>query len=435
MKLTLTVLLVFSMAACTSNKILRENVATCYLNENEICGNHYITAERNTPNYTLSFIEIDDQGHLHDRNQMFNVLQHIKEKGENQEIVLFVHGWHHGAGLECRLVNRVGHAHSKKAFKKTINVCDREDRDIREFRKLLQKKAKTTTNQVTGIYIGWRGESIEIPIINIATFIGRKDTSIDVGQGALKEVLIRLEQLAKAKKSSLVTLGHSFGGSALFSALNSIIHERMVTGKEGRYGDMVVLLNPAIENIQVAPLYFTQEEMGDSFNSNKPSIVVLMSEADIATGIAFQAARLVSAAVSENQNPITRSDRNNQVHEYSQFEMDVKALGHYEPFITHTLKPSSKVKEKLKEFDLCYDSSTLENISSPKEGHTIKFKKSEVTLKHVRNSPAQSPIWIVKVDGKLVPSHNEIWSDHVTCFISELALGTKTNKTAVVTQP
>ena len=124
--------------------------------------------------------------------------------------------------------------------------------------------------RVAGIYVGWRGESIDLPPFNYLTFWDRKNTAQDVGYLGISELLVKLEEIANVNnvmhpdlKNRLVIIGHSFGGAVVFSATSQILASRFVDSQEGKaftgdaggFGDLVVLLNPAFEALRYAPFY------------------------------------------------------------------------------------------------------------------------------------------------------------------------------------
>ena len=104
--------------------------------------------------YLLGFIELDDQGQLWDRKQMWSVLDKLSAEAADKDLLIavFVHGWKHSAAPG--------------------------DTDIDTFRGILaglsegelhasQKDPKNPrpARQVVGIYLGWRGGSIKVPLI------------------------------------------------------------------------------------------------------------------------------------------------------------------------------------------------------------------------------------------------------------------------------
>ncbi|WP_434761727.1 hypothetical protein [Vibrio fortis] len=413
---------------CTTNKQIRVGDGDCSYHIDEHCEDNYIISDSSSdPNgysYTLSFVEFDEQGHFQDRNQLNNVIEHVNKQGDEQDIILFIHGWHHGV--------------------------EDKDSNVVDFRNAMRKLSKRNpTRTVTGIYVGWRGDSISIPIVNKVTFWDRKKVSIEIGQGAVTELLNRLEHISEVKdKTRLIAIGHSFGGSVLFSATknkfyndlleqyNEKSEEKSALNKEHHFRDIYILVNPAIENIQYAPLNDLVNEMSAEFPdiflpSSPPNLTVFMSEGDWATGIVFPIGRFFGTLL-ENQNPIVRKNRFGQEVSYSQFSMDLKALGHYEPFITHSLTSvasegdASYCQGEPKMLDIPIVNTgphdTKSNYTGRSENWTMNFLSSKTKLNHLGNSPAFSPIWVVKTDKKVIKDHNAIFGDQFSCYLEELML-------------
>ncbi len=400
-------LLTVLVMGCTTNSAFRTLGEACDFEDKYSCRGSYIT-DSSKENYSLSFIEFDDQGLQHDRERTKEVLQFIRDKGENQDIIIFTHGWHHNAGYNDY----------DKASDTYI-----EDSNIQDFRKLLADiSANNKGRKTTGVYIGWRGESVDVPLVNILSFWGRKKTSMNVGHGALKEVLVNIEAISKTNESNhLLTIGHSFGGSAVFSALGTEIQERILNGGKGKFGDMVILVNPAIENIPYAPLAFTTEDMAKDFVTPlPPSFIVLMNKADWANKYVFRTARYLSAGIFENQNAITRKNRNKQDVELSQLKMDTRPLGHYEPFISHKLESNGDHS-----VDSCFPATGSPGIEksmpgASAEGWVKDYPRSNVRVTHLKRSPSYSPLWVVQVEDGIIEGHNGIFGDQLHCFMKEM---------------
>ena len=144
------------------------------------------------------YVEIDEQGYFQDRSQMEQALALVAAAGKPKYVVVFVHGWFHSARPGDENVRR---------FKCALNNLQAIDGNIHE--------------DVVGLYIGWRGKSWSLPLMQYATFWDRKNTSEEIGRGSLVEFLIRLERVAKPSPSSLnklMLIGHSFGGGRVARA-------------------------------------------------------------------------------------------------------------------------------------------------------------------------------------------------------------------------
>jgi len=130
-----------------------------------------------------------------------------------------------------------------------------------------------------------------------------------VGHLGVTELLLKLEEIANVKnslsppiKSRLVVVGHSFGGAVVYSATTQILASRFVDSRAGKgyvdtakgFGDLVVLLNPAFEALSYAPSYDLAQARCSYFDNQVPRLVILTSETDYATKLAFPAGQAFS---------------------------------------------------------------------------------------------------------------------------------------------
>src|SRR3569623_3003605 len=194
------------------------------------------------------------------------------------------------------------------------------DRNIETFRKVLARRSEDELHigcktglparRVVGVYPGWRGEAVNIPYLDKLTFWDRKSTAQVVGHGGGTEVRSRMELVKRDKDSTVpggsgtrrAVIGHSFGGAAVYTSLAQILQSRFVrtTGPSGQqsniegFGNLVVLINPAIEASLFTPLSDMSTERGTYFASQLPVMAILTSEADYATRYAFPAGRFFS---------------------------------------------------------------------------------------------------------------------------------------------
>jgi len=240
------------------------------------------------------------------------------------------------------------------------------DGNVSAFHKLLKRFSKLETHvsrisgqsqgKIFGVYLGWRGSSITLPGIKELTFWERKETAEKVGHGGVTEVLMRLEQMQKMRNSHdgkgaknrmhLVVVGHSFGGALVFSAITQILEGRFVEtgGRADRvtdarsFGDLVVLINPTFEAAQYSTLSDMANERRTYFPSQRPILVVLTSEADQATGIAFTIGQSL-ATIFESDRVVTRTNAvTRQEVEFDQRQTSITAVGHLAPYRTHYLR-------------------------------------------------------------------------------------------------
>ncbi|MDB6062754.1 MAG: esterase/lipase/thioesterase family active site protein [Verrucomicrobiaceae bacterium] len=417
------------ISGCTSSRQYRTNYELCQskFDAPSSCATSAIRSESlaDGSNYLLGFVEFDDQGQLWDRRQMAAVVDTLSEKaaGNDLLIVVFAHGWQHNAAPGDGNI---------ETFRKVLAKLSEDEKYISQ---LSGKPART----VAGVYLGWRGESISIPLLNNLTFWDRKNTAEKVGHGAVTEVFSRLEQLKRDKESTdsgknsvrMVSVGHSFGGLVLHTALSQMLANRFVrtTGPDGiqadvdKFGDLVVLINPAFQAQLFSTLSDMSAERGTYFNSQMPVMAVLTSEADYATRYAFPAGRWVSTLFEKTRDTTRWNAATKTQETISESETNVDAVGHFAPYRTHKLYPAPTVNA-----DKAASLNSSESIGSAlsaaaaweddKPGSKIQF--TGVTLERENSSVGRNPYLVISVDRKLIRDHNDIDDPRVVEFIKQL---------------
>jgi len=424
--IVMAALAIVATSGCSHNGIYRSQLTDeCTYKKPGDCTDHalQISHAGTESEYRLGFIEYDDQGQLWTREQQDSVIdRYLRIAGMQDVIVLtFIHGWHHSAAPG--------------------------DSNVAEFREMLasvsaQEAASSARHQrdrrpVLGVYIGWRGDSLAIPVVNHSTFWDRKHTAHEVGRKGVTEALLRLEELVNVRNtfkdgeppstSRLVVIGHSFGGAVVYSSLQKILTDRFVNSRKGKnfagnaegFGDMVILMNPAFEAMRFASLLeLSQEKCRGYFPGQLPKLAVLTSKSDYATKWAFPAGRFFST-LTEKHRDMERYEcpkpgpANMKPVSISQGAADRKTIGHFEPYHTHTLKPVSGDGPATFDLERAYFDWSAHNPDKPDIYTTVDlFSKGRTT--------ARNPYMNIAVDKELMDGHNDIWGDAVLGFISEL---------------
>lgn len=393
------------------------------------CGNHARQRFETPDNsgFTLSFIEFDDQGSLWDRGQMTTVLDALAADAARGDllVLVFVHGWKHSAAPG--------------------------DRDITTFRQVLGRISENEAyiarltgqpaRRVAGVYLGWRGGSVPVPVVENLTFWNRKKTAEKVGHGDVTEVLSRLEKIKRDRGSidgdygavRLVVVGHSFGGLVVHTALAQILANRFVvtTGPDGvegdiqNFGDLVVLINPAFEAQLYASLRDMSTERGNYFDSQLPVLAILTSEADRATGYAFPAGRRLST-LFERARSVERWNAVTQDYELiDENAANIAAVGHFEPYRTHRLYPApgsadGQVAPMSSRESL--DSALTAARAWQKDAPGSRIPFGRLVLERESDTAARNPYLVVQVDRDIIPDHNDIDDPRVIEFVSQLIM-------------
>jgi hypothetical protein len=449
------------LCACKPNAPYRTTAGVCGAAD---CTTGSI--ERHTLNveppaeYLLGVVEFDDQGNKHLPAQMDALFDRLKAESADQDlcIVVFVHGWKHNASFD--------------------------DSNMQEFRLLLENIARTEherahaawdrPRKVFGIYAGWRGKLVDADLISDLTFWNRKDAAQRVALGSIRELLGRARAFRdttdrftwsgrllpagsqpaageKMRSTRLLTIGHSFGGLIVYTALAQYFTDRAAAAamapalgatsdddkRIASYGDLVVIVNPAVEAVSWEPIRQIVENRHaqDFARDQRPVFVQVTSTADEATGMAFPAGRLADVI---NQSFDSESERKEALH----------AVGHYEPFWTHDLTSNAATTTQQQQANRhagiaraapavamartdialqqeCNDNAAFE-ARFRRDGYLlpgwVRTYTGGAVLSHRANSrfDANDPFWMVKADKSVIAGHSDISEPVFVTFVTEL---------------
>jgi len=394
--------------------------------------------------FDLLFAEFTDQGWVQgssdlkrpnkdyidlflDRLRTIYADSHKDPHYDGLSLVVFVHGWHHTARPD--------------------------DDDVTDFRRLLADMAKLESRlagagksrRVVGIYIGWRGQSVDVPIVDGVTFWERKNTAERVALGTVRELLLRLDHFRDRARNSknkrdvrMLTIGHSFGGLITYEALGSEFLRAAVRFKDrkpgkdfdkfmSRVGDLVVIVNPAFEGARYEPLYTAGQRLCGVEPNQLPLLVMATSRADQATRQLFPAARQVSTLFERSTG--------------EEDDAIVQAIGHNTRYITHELSladadeagcrcrdDGAAVTVQAQVGDLKADRIAREYEYMKRFAHDgfgpsaclCGGLKLEATSQWY---PTGNPFWVVRTTKEIVADHGDIFNPNFVAFIRQLYLG------------
>lgn len=382
----------------------------------------YQTKEGGSGSFHIGYVEFDDQGWFQDKEQRRVLLEHLRAlaaQGNKLLIVVYTHGWKHNA--------------------------DETDPDVRKFKTLLadldlvEKKAKQGTHdrprEIVGVYLGWRGASWPVPLVEDLTFWGRKNAAERVGRRSAKQIMVELnefratsncwktaDRLAGPNDTQLVFIGHSFGGLITFAALNASLTERALkpdghgnyTSVAKSFGDFILLVNPAFEGAAYEPLWRTALTRQGFPEQQRPILAIVTSKADWATGIAFPAGRVYTLGESA-PHPGER-------------EAVLMTVGHLARYRTHVLTANA---------DYDANSTASEHVPSSDRAATVlmesrrrkdffqsrkptdHFAFDGGTLTPFQNSDVAErfPYLVISASKEMIRDHNDIWNERFRGFM------------------
>ncbi len=414
------------LGACAHNKIYHSELSNCISDSLDNCEDYAVTQyfPNTDKEFHLGFIEFDDQGQLRDREQMNVVLDTYSQISSSDDVtvIVFVHGWQHSAAPDDSNV---------ESFKQLLAEVSHTDT-------VASQQDMRTKRKVLGVYIGWRGDSLTLPIVKYTSFWERKNTAQKVGLLGVTEVIVRLEELVHAKattetsnpksvKSRIVIMGHSFGGAVVYASLNQVLVERFIGRRYKKYqkstegfGHLVILMNPAFEALRFSAIFDMSQEDCHHYSKEIPRFVMLTSEADTVTRYVFPYLGRTFSVLFENHRDLNRQictkDGKAKV-TISESEADRVAIGHFEPYQTHKLAPLQDKNVRKSDF---YFRSLKTAWLGQSFGSQLDFEG--VSLTHLGRTHPHNPYLNIYVDGSLMMNHNDIWGKEVIGFLRDLII-------------
>lgn len=350
----------------------------------------------NYGDYLIGYAEFDDQGWAYDHDRQIDALKRrlsaeiadAQTANTDYLVMVFIHGWHHNAhDNDCNV----------QEFRQMVRIASQEAEKAREQRQLVLPR------RIIGIYVGWRGESVDAPGLRYTTVIDRRDVAERVAKGSVRQLLADVHdiqvkaQLVRPDKMRTVVIGHSFGGLIAFAALSQGLIDDLTLaaldqphpctateakalgqGQSKVWPDGVVLINPAFEATRFEPLHrlLTRRVPCTLDDAAKrlvvPNVIVVTAENDQWTGKVFTAARTVSTlfeAYDRSDDMATANERTANLH----------AVGFNPPYETHTLMLTSDTPRK--------------TLASPLPSQTPTPNND-------------TPVWVVRAPKSIIDGHS-----------------------------
>jgi hypothetical protein len=404
--------LLFGLIAtsCSTQNLPYRTVEAVHCTEENCDPNTYL--ERHD-DYDLAFVEFSERGNVFSRERMNQILDYVGKKARFDPerpdhgvlTVVFVHGWKHNASAD--------------------------DKNVTSFREMLPKVAEMTPNRrVIGVYVGWRGLSIDWgePLTNIS-YWERKAAAEQAAKGGVTELLLRLERevivdddhddSVPPNRNLYFVTGHSFGGAVVLEALSEILLERVVSGipvaGDDRcvitrpFGHGVVLLNPAIEANEILQL---KELVAETcFGPRQVRLMhVISSDADAATNEYFRIGQKLGVNPTWKQTELYREfDRKRLL--FQETELDTITVGNFRPFQTGQLNQAVAGT-----WD--YQSCVGERVGDRVEERTYCIeeanKKDHIPVEH------NEPLAFIHTDVNFIADHNDVFNDNVVAYLAAI---------------
>lgn len=392
-------------------------VGNCANPQADICQSSYI---QDFGEHTIAIAEFTERGNPFDNNVSSNILDLIRQKSKNNgvAVILFVHGWQHNAQeSDSNLID----------FKRTIAEIAKKRREFG----LLDR-------ELIGLYVGWRGATHKLPLARTLTFWGRKKVAQELGGSGLARLILDIDAIDRTRDDNLlITIGHSFGATAVMRAVSKPLLNRVLDSAPGGIsnscgnttcgiGDGIYLLNPAIEANHVLSLYENTITRGNYSPQQQPILVSLSSEADFATKYAFPLGQTLGLLATWSQKELDRSyfknSKTKKTQPLDEQYLDSATMGNFPPYLTHRIDVPPIVKA-------CASALTPEAInlnpcsdySSAKACGPKHFPRGFDRLpagSYIDGRPKNYPLFFIRTNSYFMSGHNDIFNPHVIAFLT-----------------
>ena len=393
------------------------------------------------PEFTLAFVEFDDQGRFWSREQVALLESTLAAENRRPDasglvVVVFAHGWRH-----------------------VPDVCDG---NVVCFRTLLaQAQADSAVmagvaggglppKRLVAVYVGWRGLSARVQPFEDLSFWARKRVSHRIADGDFVELLTRTELFVRRAnaddpdRARLIVIGHSLGGTMVHAALSNILKTRVLEALDRQdrpdpresvirgFGDLVLLINPAFEASLYAPLH----ELAGRFRSfsplQTPVLITVASETDGPNGFWFPLGRRIESLFERTGDRSPRREI-------------VTAVGNYAEFWTHRLTAAAPPPGNRPASDAfgatsprCACELPLEPIDRAEAASLVTLLKGSGSLEPAPGGAAapygrarlaglksmapRSPFWLVRASDEVVHGHNGIFTSFLLDFVRRVII-------------
>lgn len=410
-KLAYFSLMLIVLTACAQNKPYRTELIQqpCY-QVGAKCDQSYIEEQAA---YDLTFLEFTERGNLYNRDHARQVMKFIDGYANSKNgaaVFVFVHGWKHTA--------------------------DSKDSNVTQFKDFLARAAENEIlgrRKVIGVYLGWRGKSITVPLARETTYWARKSIAEEIGSGGATEIFSELQQILVSQfeeqdaqqnlpKNSYVIIGHSFGGAIVLSALHNVLLHDLIQASGGlrkdnvetcdrvkRFADGIILLNPAIEANKI--ILLKEAAARCKFTGDQPTLMhIISTDADIATKRYFPIGQYIDVTRTFSPKTLTRKIDDKTI-VLNESALNIRTVGNLQQLRTAYLGYDKDNQQW--RFNHCRDDLSKCRIYS-------EHQQKNHFPNHIND-----PLEFIKTDAHFMKSHNDVFGCYPQSFITTSILETQ----------
>ncbi len=378
------------------------------------------------PDYSLAFVEFDDQGELWSPGQLEKALELIRAANQRHPdgvvVSVYVHGWNHNAS-QREEEEAGGNVFGFKRLLSWISTAARaQDSDARR--------------PVVGVYLGWRGKAGRGPL-NALTFFNRREAATRIAGIAATEAVYRLVAAAKEnQRSRCLLMGHSFGAFVLEQTVSqALVGSLFAPGRDPSQlalpADLVVLLNPASPAIHAKQFVETLERNRLKLYSEgpfgepveRPLVVSVTASGDWTTRLLFPMGLRVKAAPAHFRDDYGGDYCGSGATQRSFF---TRTAGHHKNLHSHLVTseplPEERRKSRPEQVPMSTEEISRWEFDPETQQPIIAFEGAEhlFKIKPRRRAFNDTPYWIMQVPPSLIPNHSDIFRFNTFRLVSAI---------------
>ncbi|MGB6336921.1 MAG: hypothetical protein WBG96_15030, partial [Thermoanaerobaculia bacterium] len=393
---------------------------------------HRPDSVKHLDDFTLTFIEFDDQGEPWAPAQLERTIQVIDEEhnaGKRTVVLLFVHGWQNDA--------------SKREDRKQDNNVEGFQRLLETTRQMMRRAGEDPDEvALIGVYLSWRGRSTDVGMLKPLTFYSRRGAGQRAASVSTTEAILRVMTAAKKNPLSTgVVIGHSFGGMIVESALiQTVVGYSLQQQAEIKpAADMLILVNPASQSMQAKSMvsllkrnrlkFYREDEEGNRIAA--PLMVSVTSTTDTATGSLYPIALSIKGWTKKfrEYGPTDCSPAQTQKSFYTQ------TAGHNHVLHSHVITTAGSIEEGSVDDSEMVLEVSIDPITGEKR-YTFPGKENLFTVQRLALGYNDTPYWIMSAPPELIRDHSDIFTYNTIQMIRALlqvsGAANKTDRSVVV---
>lgn len=338
------------------------------------------TPSAEIPPADLAIVEFDEHGILWDRAQLDATLELIRRRNAEAErgaiVMVFVHGWQNDADPT------------------------RTKGSLVEFRRTLREAARTqhelpgrNADRVVGVFIGWRGDTSDLPLLDQTTFWDRRRAAERVVSLQMRETMYRIMETASERPSSkCFVFGHSMGGLIVGRTLAPTVTALLLDGGERGVrlpADLVLLENPALDGLAAWQLLDFLKRTGARAELRMPDGTVEPAEGPVIVSITSEADTALGVAYGFGQT-----------------------LGNLLTAFRGDHRPGRPSQRAL--------ATTAHGLVDELVSHRARMVDGELVLERVPGAWNDTPFWVIRVDREISSGHGDIRNPRYGALIERL---------------